>query len=415
MTLSEELRWRGFLNQSTISDLSKLDSQKLTFYHGFDASADSQTIGNLAGMMLDRLFMRHGHKAVILAGGATSLIGDPGGKDEERPLQSAETVAHNIEQAKEQLTRVYSGYEFELVNNLDWTKDLTVIAYLRDIGKHFSMTPLIQRDYISKRLGENSVGISYAEFSYTILQGMDYLHLFDNYGVTLQLGGSDQWGNILSGVELIRRARAKEAHGLTLPLIINQATGKKFGKTEEGAVWLDPKKTSPFQFYQFWINIDDAWVEDYLKIYTELSKDDIDHIMTEFMSNAHERHAQKRLADEVTLIVHGAEAAKRATVATNVVVGQMGVGNVSDSVIDTIREEFPNLTVSLESSVISALVSTELVQSNSEARRLLESGAIYINGQKAERENFEPSDFQNGRLLLRRGKAFKDTAIIELS
>jgi tyrosyl-tRNA synthetase len=415
MTLSEELRWRGFLNQSTISDLSKLDSQKLTFYHGFDASADSQTIGNLAGMMLDRLFMRHGHKAVILAGGATSLIGDPGGKDEERPLQSAETVAHNIEQAKEQLTRVYSDYEFELVNNLDWTKDLTVIAYLRDIGKHFSMTPLIQRDYISKRLGENSVGISYAEFSYTILQGMDYLHLFDNYGVTLQLGGSDQWGNILSGVELIRRARAKEAHGLTLPLIINQATGKKFGKTEEGAVWLDPKKTSPFQFYQFWINIDDAWVEDYLKIYTELSKDDIDHIMTEFMSNAHERHAQKRLADEVTLIVHGAEAAKRATVATNVVVGQMGVGNVSDSVIDTIREEFPNLTVSLESSVISALVSTELVQSNSEARRLLESGAIYINGQKAERENFEPSDFQNGRLLLRRGKAFKDTAIIELS
>jgi tyrosyl-tRNA synthetase len=359
--------------------------------------------------------MRHGHKAVILAGGATSLIGDPGGKDEERPLQSAETVAHNIEQAKEQLTRVYSGYEFELVNNLDWTKDLTVIAYLRDIGKHFSMTPLIQRDYISKRLGENSVGISYAEFSYTILQGMDYLHLFDNYGVTLQLGGSDQWGNILSGVELIRRARAKEAHGLTLPLIINQATGKKFGKTEEGAVWLDPKKTSPFQFYQFWINIDDAWVEDYLKIYTELSKDDIDHIMTEFMSNTHERHAQKRLADEVTLIVHGAEAAKRATVATNVVVGQMGVGNVSDSVIDTIREEFPNLTVSLESSVISALVSTELVQSNSEARRLLESGAIYINGQKAERENFEPSDFQNGRLLLRRGKAFKDTAIIELS
>src|SRR5665213_2245394 len=246
MTLSEELAWRGFINQTTYDDLSVLDNQKVTFYHGFDASADSQTIGNLAGMMLDRLFMKHGHSGVILAGGATSLIGDPGGKDAERPLQDEKTIADNIEKAKQQLGRVLGGYEFKMVNNLDWTRDLKVIEFLRDIGKYFSMTPLIQRDYIARRLGEGGEGISYAEFSYTILQGMDYLHLYDNEHVSLQLGGSDQWGNILSGVELVRRARGAEVNALTVPLIINKATGKKFGKTEEGAIWLDASKTSPF-------------------------------------------------------------------------------------------------------------------------------------------------------------------------
>jgi tyrosyl-tRNA synthetase len=414
MTLSEELVWRGFLNQTTFSDLSVINDNKITFYHGFDASADSQTIGNLAGMMLDRLFMRHGHKAIILAGGATSLIGDPGGKDEERPLQDEATIAHNVAKAQEQLKRVFSGYEFELVNNLEWTKNLSVIDFLRDIGKHFSMTPLIQRDFIAKRIGENSAGISYAEFSYTILQGMDYLHLFDNKGVTLQLGGSDQWGNILSGVELVRKVRGQEAHGLTLPLVINKTTGKKFGKTEEGAIWLDPEKTSPFQFYQFWLNVDDDSTESYLKIYTELSREQIDQLMSEFNQDRAARKAQKALAYEITKLVHGQDEADKQQHVTEALFTGQGINNLAENQLDTIREEFPNLIIAPNSSIIDALSATGLVQSNTEARRLLQGGAVYINGVKAERENFEGSDFQNGRLLLRRGKAFKDTALIEL-
>ena len=230
MTLSEELTWRGFVNQTTYADIKEIDNKKIVFYHGYDVSSDSQTIGNLAAMMLDRCLMRHGHQAIIVAGGATSLVGDPGGKDSERELQSFETIAHNT----------VCGFDFKLVNNLDWTHKMTVLDYLRDYGKAFSMTTLIQRDYIATRIGEDGAGLSYAEFSYTILQGIDYLHLFDEYGCTLQLGGSDQWGNCLSGVDLIRRVRGAEVNVLSQPLVINKATGKKFGKSEEGAVWLAP-------------------------------------------------------------------------------------------------------------------------------------------------------------------------------
>ena len=294
MTLSEELLWRGFINQTTFADLKELDKKKWTFYHGFDASADSQTVGNLAAMMFDRAFMRHGNKAIILAGGATSLIGDPGGKDTERPLQTEEIIAHNVDCAEVQLKKVFTGHEFTLVNNIDWTKSMNVIEFLRDIGKYFSMTPLVQRDYIAKRIGDGGAGISYAEFSYTILQGMDFLHLFDKYGCTLQLGGSDQWGNCLSGVELIRRARGQEAHVITLPLVINKATGKKFGKSEAGAVWLDPERTTPTQFYQFWINSDDEGVEGYLKIFTELDKQTVEDVMNRHKADPKERIAQIR-------------------------------------------------------------------------------------------------------------------------
>jgi tyrosyl-tRNA synthetase len=414
MKLTEELAYRGFINQTTYQDLSALDDKKITFYHGYDASADSQTIGNLAGMMLDRLMIRHGHKAVILAGGATSLIGDPGGKDEERPLQSEETIAANVEKAKQQLNRIFAGHHFESVNNLDWTKDLTVIEFLRDYGKHFSMTTLVQRDFVARRLGENSAGISYAEFSYSILQGMDYLHLFNEKGVTLQIGGSDQWGNILSGVDLVRKVHGKEVHALTLPLVINQATGKKFGKTEEGAVWLDPNKTSTFQFYQFWINVDDYGVEDYLKIYTELDKDEIEAILREFKQNPAARAAQKKLAFEVTKIVHGNDAAARQQHITEVLFSGQGVEELDEPELATVRKEFPNLTVPPGMSIIEVLVSSGLAGSNSEARRLKESGAVYINNQKVDADHLEAAHFQNKRMLIRRGKAFKDSALIEL-
>jgi tyrosyl-tRNA synthetase len=414
MRLTEELAYRGLVNQTTYQDLSILDDKKITFYHGYDASADSQTIGNLAGMMLDRVLMRHGHKAVILAGGATSLIGDPGGKDEERPLQNEETIARNVENAKEQLNRIFAGHHFELVNNLDWTKNLTVIDFLRDYGKHFSMTTLVQRDFVARRLGVNSAGISYAEFSYSILQGVDYLHLYKEKGATLQIGGSDQWGNILSGVDLVRKVHGKDVHALTLPLVINQATGKKFGKTEEGAVWLDPDKTSPFQFYQFWINVDDYGADDYLKIYTELSKDEIEAVMHQFKQNPAARVAQKKLAYEVTKIVHGKEAADRQQHITEVLFSGQGIEELDEAELATIRKEFPNLTVPPGMSIIEVLVSSGLAGSNSEARRLKESGAVYINNQKVDSDHLESAHFQSKRMLIRRGKAFKDSALIEL-
>jgi tyrosyl-tRNA synthetase len=302
-----------------------------------------------------------------------------------------------------------------MVNNLDWTKNLAVIGFLRDIGKHFSMTPLVQRDYIAKRIGNEGAGISYAEFSYTLLQGMDYLHLYDRYGVTLQLGGSDQWGNCLSGVELIRKARGKEAHVITLPLVINKATGKKFGKSEEGAVWLDAQKTSPTQFYQFWINADDEGLDGYLKIFTELSKGDITELLSKHRKQPKERHAQRALAEAVTTLVHGAQEAEQARLVTDVLTGQTSIGAVSKKVIKHMRKEVPHTKVKAGEAVTDVLVKTGLASSKTEARRLLEGNAVAINNQKTTKDKLEKADFQEGRLLLRKGKAFKDSAFVELA
>ncbi len=407
MTLSEELQWRGFLNQTTFTDLTELDKKKWTFYHGFDASADSQTVGNLAAMMLDKLFIRHGHKAIILAGGATSLIGDPGGKDSERQLQDEKTVAFNVKKAEEQLKKVLAGQKFTLVNNLDWTRDLSVIDFLRDYGKHFSMTPLIQRDYIAKRLGEGSAGISFAEFSYTVLQGVDYLHLFDSFGATLQLGGSDQWGNCLSGVELIRRVRGKETHAITLPLVINKATGKKFGKSEAGAIWLDENKTSVYQFYQFWLNVDDKGAGEYLKIFTELDKPAIKQIMTSFEKDRSNRIAQKTLAYEVTKLVHGKARADSVKKVTNVLFGEGDFNELGASEVAILKKE---LTVTKASSDLAeTIVGAGLAASKTEARNFQANGAITVNGSKVDIN--QPAPLKNGANLLKRGK--NSFAIIE--
>ena len=375
MTLSEELVWRGFVNQTTLKDITVLDNEPRTFYHGFDASADSQTVGNLAGMMFDMTLMRHGHKAVLLAGGATSLIGDPIWKDAERSLQSADVVAHNISNAESQLRHMLRGHDFTLVNNLDWTKDLTVIEFLRDTGKHFNMNELIGRDYMARRLGEGGTGISFTEFSYTLLQGMDFLHLFDTMGVTLQVGGSDQWGNCLSGVELVRKARGAEVHVLTHPLVINKATGKKFGRSEAGAVWLDPKKTSVFDFYQFWLQADDDSVEDYLKVYTTLDKERLAALMAEFRGDPKERLAQKTLAFEVTKLVHSEEQASAARQATE----KLFSGESGDLT--------PTVSVEAgEHNITDLLLAAGLAASNSEARRLLEQGGVKLNKQKVSTE-----------------------------
>lgn len=401
MKLSEELVWRGFVQQTTLTDLKELDdSTSMAFYHGFDASADSQTVGNLAAMMLDKLFIRHGWKAVLLAGGATSLIGDPGGKDKERPLQDDKTVANNIKKAEYQLKQVFAGQDFTLVDNLDWYKDMKLLDFLRDVGKHFSMTPLVQRDYIAKRMGEGGDGISYTEFSYTLLQGYDFLKLYRDHKVTLQLAGSDQWGNGLSGVDLVRRVEGAETHVITMPLIINKATGKKFGKTEDGAIWLDPDKTSVYRFYQFWLNVDDESALDYLKIFTELDKEEINDIIGRFNQNRADRLVQKTLAYEVTKLVHGKDRADSVKKVTEVLFGTKDIADLNESDIDLLSAEIP--VVNAEKSIVPTLVSAGLASSNGEAIRLISGGGVTINGHKSDKDDAE--FFKKGYNLLRRGK-----------
>ncbi len=412
MTLSEELQWRGFIKDRTFDDIGWLDTPR-TFYLGSDASADSLQIGNLAIYMLARQLAAHGWKAVMLVGGATSLIGDPGGKDEERQLKPYEEIEKNIAAVATQVKRIFGDYDFTPVNNYDWFKDMGYLEFLREVGKHYSMTELIQRDFIAARLGEGATGISYAEFSYSLIQGYDYYRLFKDHGVELQIGGSDQWGNMLSGAPLIRKKEGKEVHALSMPLIINKATGKKFGKSEDGAVWLDAAKTSPTQFYQFWINCDDEGIEDHLKIYTAKSREEIDHLVARHREKPQEREAQMQLAEDVTKLVHGEEATHTARVVTEVLRGRTAIGEVGNEVLEDMRREIPCAHADPGQEIVSILEQTGLASSKTEARRLLAEHAISVNGQKTQKEQLEESDFQNGRLLIRKGKAFKDSALIE--
>lgn len=409
---SEDLAWRGLIKDKTFGSDAWLDEPK-TFYHGVDASVDSMAIGNLAAMITARRFIDAGWKAVILAGGATSLIGDPGGKTSERELKTREEIQKNVEAVKRQIDKLFAGKDFLLVDNYDWFKDVGYLDFLREVGKHYSMTELMQRDFVAERMGEGGSGISYAEFSYSLVQGYDYWQLYKTRGVVLQIGGSDQWGNMLSGVPLIRKKEGAEVHALSMPLVVNKTTGVKFGKSEEGAVWLDPAKTSPTQFYQFWINTADADVEDYLKIFTFLSREDIQQIMAEQNSDPSKRVAQKKLAEEVTKLVHGS-GGEAATGVTKYLTSQVSIAKASNEDLEEIRKELASTQASAGDSLLETLVATGLASSNTEARRLVEAGAIYINGQKVSREKIEDDDFENARFLLRRGKAFKDSALVEL-
>lgn len=414
MTLSEELTWRGFVNQTTYKDIAALDGDPITFYWGVDPSADSMQVGNFAMAMMVRHFISHGHKAILLVGGATGMIGDPDGKKQERDLQTLEQIEHNKQSISNQYRQVFAGQDFEIVDNYDWFKDLGYLQFLRDIGKHVPMRQMLGREFVQTRLSDEGEGISYAEFSYSLIQGYDFLHLFRDKGVTLQVAGADQWGNSIAGVELIRRIAGGEAHVWTGPLVVNKTTGIKFGKSEAGAVWLDPAKTTPTQFYQFWINCDDAGVEDYLKIYTLLSRDEIEKIMAEHAANPAGRIAQTRLAEEVTRLVHGETELQTAEAVTHVLTAQMAIDNVQEDLLPALRNEIPSVTSADNGSIIEALTSSGLASSNTEARRFVKENAIALNGQKVQRENFETSDFHNGRLILRRGKAYKDSALVEL-
>lgn len=380
MTLSEELTWRGFVNQTTLPDITDLDNNPRTFYWGVDPSADSMTIGHLAPAMMIRHFISHGYKAILLVGGATGMIGDPDGKRQERNLKTLDEIQHNKEAIAAQYRQVFSGMDFEIVDNYDWFKGLGYLDFLRDIGKHMSMTQLLDREFVRNRIGEGGEGISYAEFSYALIQGYDFLHLFREYGATLQVAGADQWGNSIAGVSLIRKLESAEAHVFTAPLIVNKQTGVKFGKTEEGAIWLDPNQTSPYKFYQFCLNVDDAMAEDFIKIYTMLERDAVESAIENHRVNPSARSLQKLLAHEVTQLVHGRERLESVERVTEVLFGAAEFQTLADYDLEVLAAEIP--TVTIGSTVIESLVSNGLATSNSEARRLLAAGAVTLNGQK---------------------------------
>lgn len=397
MTLSDELKWRGFYNQATFTSAEEIDNGTFTLYLGTDPSADSLHVGHLAVYMFVRRFLDRGHKVVLLVGGGTGVIGDPGGKEDERQLLSLEDIAHNKAALSAQVSKLFSGQEFTLVDNYDWLKDVSILDFLRDVGKHFSMTQLVQRDFIASRMGEGGSGISYAEFSYTLLQGYDFWHLFKNFGVNLQIGGSDQWGNILSGIDLIRKKEGNIAHGMTAPLVINKSTGRKFGKSEAGAVWLDENKTSIYKFYQFWLNVDDESVVDYLKLFTLRSKDEIESTIERHYQNPSERIAQKTLAYEVTQLVHGMERTESVLRVTEVLFGSKDFESLDENDIDMLAHEIP--VASVGKSLVESLVESGLASSNGEARRLLSGGAVSMGGQKI------TEDISiNKRCLIKKGK-----------
>lgn len=395
MKLSEELQWRGFWNQTTFTEDKLIDSENFTLYLGTDPSADSLHVGHLAVYMMVRHFLERGHKVFLLVGGGTGMIGDM--RDtEERNLLPYEEIEHNKQALKSQVSRIFAGRDFTLVDNADWLAELELLPFLRDIGKNFNMADLVSREFFKARIN-NGKGLSFAEFTYTLLQGYDFWHLFNQYGVNLQIGGSDQWGNLLSGVDLIRKKENTEVYAMTAPLLINKSTGRKFGKSEGGAVWLDENKTSVYKFYQFWLNVDDESAIEYMKIFTMLDRDTIEAIAENHAVNPGARSAQKVLAREVTDIVHGSIRRESVERVTEVLFGGGDFKKLSDDDLGALAEEIPCVDAGID--VIGALVESGAVGSNGEAKRLLKSGAISLNGEK-----LAENKVVNDTSLLKKGK-----------
>lgn len=372
MTFFEELKLRGVVKDISSPDLEeRLNKGDITFYLGTDPTADSLHIGHYASFVTAKRLALHGCKPIILVGGATGLIGDPR-PTAEREIIAKETVEKNIEGLRKQVEKLLDGRAV-IVNNYDWTKDVTLLDFLRDIGKYINVNYMLGKDIIARRLES---GITYAEFSYTLLQGFDFVHLFNTYNCELQAAGSDQWGNITTGIELIRKIENKEAYGFTMPLILDKQ-GNKFGKSEGNALWLDKEKTSPYQIYQYLLNSDDTKVEEYLKVFTFLTKEEIESIMEEQNKAPEKRVAQKALAFEVVKDLHGEKEAEKARVTSE----EIFSGKVHDD-MPTVKVEFD------EMNILDLLVSTKLAPSKSEARRLVEQGGIKVNNEKVEDPNF---------------------------
>ncbi len=379
MKLSEELLWRGFYAETTIEKPEELDTRaQKKFYWGADPSADSLTIGNLAAAMMCACFVRHGYQPCLLVGGATGQIGDP--KDNgERELKPLDEVEHNKACIGAQMRRIVKSDELLMVDNYDWFKDMKYLDFLREVGKAFSMTQLLDRQFVQNRIGEGGSGISYAEFSYTLIQGYDFLHLYREYGIDLQLCGADQFGNCSSGIHLIKRLEGAKADAWSTPLVIDPVTGRKFGKSEGNAIWLDAEKTSIFDFYQFWINQPDEAVEYLLKIYTLLEKPEVEAMMAEQAADPGKRVAQKALARGATEVVHGKAAAEAVINLSE----RLFTGNLEELSGDEISEFGKYLAkAQIGERLFDVLVKTGLCSSKSEARKLAGAGAISVNGVK---------------------------------
>ena len=417
----EELRWRGMIQDIMPETEQHLMEGLRAAYVGVDPTADSLHIGHLVGVMMLRHFQNCGHKPYALVGGATGMIGDPSGKSAERNLLTEEVLAHNIEGIKKQLAK-FLDFEStapnraELVNNYDWMKNFSFLSFIRDIGKHITVNYMMAKDSVKKRFdpNENTDGMSFTEFSYQLLQGYDFLHLYREKNLTLQMGGSDQWGNITTGTELIRRIAGGKAYALTCPLI-TKADGTKFGKSEGGNVWLDPEKTSPYKFFQYWINTSDADAERYIKIFTMLSKEEINSLIAQHTEAPHLRVLQNKLAEELTLLVHGCEELEKAKKASQILFGNSTSADLRTLDEKTFLEVFdgvPQAEVSAADiasgldmiAILSA--KTGFISSNSEARRALKENSISVNKEKVgEDYQIGEKDLVDGKfILLQRGK-----------
>jgi len=414
MTLTEELKARGLVEFSS-AETERILSQPRIVYNGFDPSADSLQIGNLASILTMKRLGDAGHKLIFLVGGGTGMIGDPK-EIGERPMLDEKIVAANTRAIKAQFKQVLGGTPFTMVDNADWLTNVKLLSFLRDVGKYFTVNDLIKRDLIKKRIDTPDESISYAEFTYALLQGYDYLVLYEKYGCDLQIGASDQWTNILSGVDLIHKKLGKDVYAFTLPLVTDSA-GKKFGKSEGNAIWLDPKKTSPFSFYQFWINLPDTNVENYLKVYTFLPLSEIDALMELHKRNPGERQAQETLARLVTEVVHGPAATAQVTAATDALFGDTPFNQLSKEALAVALAEAPSVKLAKDDlergvSLAEALVAGGLASSKSDARRLIEGKAVTLGDMKIENPDQEvhlgdlsaQAGLSSGYTLVRKGK-----------
>ncbi len=396
MNFVEELRWRGMVHTMMPGTEELLEKEMVTAYVGIDPTADSLHIGHLCGVMMLRHFQRCGHKPLALVGGATGMIGDPSGKSQERNLLDEETLRHNQECIKKQLGK-FLDFESdapnraELVNNYDWMKDFSFLDFARVVGKHITVNYMMAKESVQKRLnGEARDGLSFTEFTYQLLQGYDFLHLYETKNCKLQLGGSDQWGNITTGAELIRRTNGGEVFALTCPLI-TKADGGKFGKTESGNIWLDPRYTSPYKFYQFWLNVSDADAERYIKIFTSLDKEEIDNLIAEHAEAPHLRKLQKRLAKEVTIMVHSEEDYNAAVEASNILFGNAtseALRKLDEDTLLSVFEGVPQYEVSkaeIEAGIKAVDLFAEkamIFASKGEMRKLVQGGGVSLNKEK---------------------------------
>jgi tyrosyl-tRNA synthetase len=418
VNILDELKWRGLVADCTdAADLEKKIAAPITLYCGFDPTADSLHVGNLVPLIALRRFQKLGHHPIAVAGGATGSIGDPSGKTAERQLLTKEILDHNIASVKTQLTKLLDFETKEnparLVDNASWTKDISFLDFLRDIGKHFSINQMVAKESIRARMEDREVGISYTEFSYMLLQAFDFMVLCRDHNCELQIGGSDQWGNITAGIELTRKKLGKTVYGLTLPLITN-ADGTKFGKTEAGAIWLDPKKTSVYKFYQFWINTDDRDVVRYLKLFTlQRSQAEIETLAQKHQKRPEAREAHRALAAEMTLLIHGEDALHRAQIASAVLFGEGGdVLNSTVNFFDDIDGEVP--TKEIEKSklqgegipLIELLIYAGLCSSKGQARKDIEGGGVNVNNLREPdwQRRVTTQDLIHNHILLRKGK-----------